>query len=52
MAVLLHVHPDLPLALGPALALIAAGALVLVVAAYDAYRSYVAGLPTGGGTDE
>lgn len=49
MGVPLHVLSDLPLALGPALALIALGTVVLAVAAYDAYRSYVAGRPTGGG---
>ncbi|QLG61400.1 hypothetical protein [Halorarum salinum] len=49
MGILLHVLSDLPLALGPALALIAVGTLVLVVAAYDAYRSYVTGRPSGGG---
>ncbi|QLG27768.1 hypothetical protein HUG10_09470 [Halorarum halophilum] len=48
MAVPLHVLSDLPLALGPALALIVAGTVALAIAAYDAYRSYVAGLPTGG----
>lgn len=41
-------HVDLPLALGPALAVLGLGVLVLALATYDAYLSYDA----AGGVDE
>lgn len=42
-------HLDLPLALGPAFVVLGVAVAVLVVATYDAYRSYDA---AGGEADE